>query len=205
MAPKDEPARVPASALQAYIARAFVAAGLPDTDAAVLGDGPALAATLGAYLLLQVAYTLALKHIAYVGAFVIAIGFVLRIVAGGIGAGVPLTPWIVALGFLLALLLALGKRHGELVNARAEGSGLRYDRAMLERTSTDYAPWHVVPADHKWFARVVIGSAIVSALDRLDLKFPKADKASLQEFEAVRVALEHEGKGGKKVAAKETA
>jgi decaprenyl-phosphate phosphoribosyltransferase len=93
----------------------------------------ALVATLAGYLLLQVAYTLALKHVAYIGALVIAIGFVLRIVAGGIGAAVPLTPWIVALGFLLALLLALGKRHGDLVNAYAAGSGLRYDRAMLER------------------------------------------------------------------------
>jgi decaprenyl-phosphate phosphoribosyltransferase len=99
----------------------------------VFAGGSTLVATLAGYLLLQVAYTLALKHVAYIGALVIAIGFVLRIVAGGIGAGVPLTPWIVALGFLLALLLALGKRHGELVNARAEGSGLRYDRAVLER------------------------------------------------------------------------
>jgi len=58
-----------------------------------------------------------------------------------------------------------------------------------------------VPADHKWFARVVIGSAIVSALETLDLKFPKADKASLEEFKKVRQALQHEGKGGgKKVA-----
>jgi hypothetical protein len=53
----------------------------------------------------------------------------------------------------------------------------------------------VVPADHKWFARVVIGSAIVSALDALNLRFPRADKASLAEFEAVRKALEREGKG----------
>jgi len=54
-----------------------------------------------------------------------------------------------------------------------------------------------VPADHKWFARVVIGSAIVSALETLDLKFPKADKASLEEFKRVRKALLEEG-GGKK-------
>jgi decaprenyl-phosphate phosphoribosyltransferase len=99
-----------------------------------LGSGLWLVATLAGYLLLQIAYTLALKHVAYLGAFVIAIGFVLRIVAGGIGAAVPLTPWIVALGFLLALLLALGKRHGDLVNARAQGAGLRYHRVTLERT-----------------------------------------------------------------------
>jgi hypothetical protein len=54
----------------------------------------------------------------------------------------------------------------------------------------------VVPADHKWFARVVIGSVIVSALDGLDLKFPKVDAAALAEFKQVRKALEEEGKGG---------
>jgi PPK2 family polyphosphate:nucleotide phosphotransferase len=65
---------------------------------------------------------------------------------------------------------------------------------VVRHTSTPHAPWHVVPADHKWFARVVIGSTIVSALDRLDLKFPKVDEASLQEFKQVRKALLAEGK-----------
>jgi polyphosphate kinase 2 (PPK2 family) len=66
---------------------------------------------------------------------------------------------------------------------------------MIRHTSTAAAPWHVVPADHKWFARVVIGSTIVSALDKLDLRFPKVDPVSLQEFKKVRAALEDEGKG----------
>ena len=66
---------------------------------------------------------------------------------------------------------------------------------IVRHTSTAQAPWHVVPADHKWFARVVIGSAIVGALEKLDLKFPRADKASLEEFKLVRKALESEGKG----------
>ncbi len=65
---------------------------------------------------------------------------------------------------------------------------------IVRHTSTPLAPWHVVPADHKWFARVVIGSAIVAALEKLDLKFPRADKASLQEFKQVRAALLDEGK-----------
>jgi polyphosphate kinase 2 (PPK2 family) len=68
---------------------------------------------------------------------------------------------------------------------------------IVRHTSTPVAPWHVVPADHKWFARVVIGSTIVSALDKLDLHFPRADKAALQEFKQVRKALEHEGKKGR--------
>ena len=67
---------------------------------------------------------------------------------------------------------------------------------IVRHTSTALAPWHVVPADHKWFARVVIGSAIVGALEKLDLKFPRADKASLEEFKLVRKALLEEGKGG---------
>jgi len=66
---------------------------------------------------------------------------------------------------------------------------------IVRHTSTKAAPWHVVPSDHKWFARVVIGSTIVAALDRLDLRFPRADKASLEEFAEVRKALEHEASG----------
>jgi PPK2 family polyphosphate:nucleotide phosphotransferase len=67
---------------------------------------------------------------------------------------------------------------------------------IVRHTSTPVAPWYVVPADHKWFARVVIGSVIVKALGALDLKFPRADKASLREFDEVRKALEHEGNRG---------
>jgi Polyphosphate kinase 2 (PPK2) len=72
---------------------------------------------------------------------------------------------------------------------------------IVRHTSSAVAPWYVVPADHKWFARVVIGSAIVSTLETLSLRFPRADKASLQEFKQVRKALLEEGKGrAKKVA-----
>ncbi|MBR0825761.1 polyphosphate kinase 2 family protein [Bradyrhizobium manausense] len=69
---------------------------------------------------------------------------------------------------------------------------------IVRHTATPFAPWYVVPADHKWFARVVIGSVIVAALDQLDLRFPRVDKESLGEFAKVRKALEQEGKGGKK-------
>ena len=77
---------------------------------------------------------------------------------------------------------------------------------IVRHTSTAVAPWYVVPADHKWFARVAIGSAIVGALDALNLRFPRADKASLQEFKKVREALLAEGKAGaRKAAAKNAA
>jgi PPK2 family polyphosphate:nucleotide phosphotransferase len=78
---------------------------------------------------------------------------------------------------------------------------------MVAHTASSAAPWFVVPADHKWFARVVIGSAIVSALDALDLQFPKVGAATLAEFKQVREALENEGKkpAVKKVGTKKAA
>ena len=85
------------------------------------------------------------------------------------------------------------------INERARWA--KYQAAyqeVIRHTSTRAAPWHVVPADHKWFARVVIGAAIVAALDKLDLRFPRVDPASLQEFKQVRTALEDEGEGGAK-------
>jgi len=73
----------------------------------------------------------------------------------------------------------------------------RYQAAyqdMIRHTASPHAPWIVVPSDHKWFARVVIGASIVTALDSLNLRFPRVDKASQEEFANVREALENEGK-----------
>jgi PPK2 family polyphosphate:nucleotide phosphotransferase len=71
----------------------------------------------------------------------------------------------------------------------------RYQAAyqdLIRHTSTRHAPWHVVPADHKWFARVVIGSTLVRALEQIDPHFPRVDPGSLNEFDQVRKALEAE-------------
>ena len=59
----------------------------------------------------------------------------------------------------------------------------------IGHTATAHAPWHVVPADHKWFARLVISSAIVQALEKIDPKYPKVDKKASPEYEQVRRAL----------------
>ncbi|MBV8924027.1 MAG: polyphosphate kinase 2 family protein [Bradyrhizobium sp.] len=67
---------------------------------------------------------------------------------------------------------------------------------IVRHTATPHAPWFVVPADHKWFARVVIGSVIVNALNGLNLRFPRVDKGSQREFAQVREALEKEARGG---------
>ena len=46
---------------------------------------------------------------------------------------------------------------------------------VFDRTSTDVAPWHVVPADNKWFARVAVQRLLLGALRRLDPQWPLAD------------------------------
>jgi hypothetical protein len=63
---------------------------------------------------------------------------------------------------------------------------------MVRRTSSAESPWHVVPADHKWFARLVIVSAIVDTLASLDLAFPPLDADRAKELETARVSLASE-------------
>lgn len=70
---------------------------------------------IGVYFLMNIAYCIRLKHYALVDMFVIANGFVLRIVLGGISTGIELSHWIVLMTFLLALFLALAKRRDDVV------------------------------------------------------------------------------------------
>ncbi len=59
----------------------------------------------------------------------------------------------------------------------------------IRATSTPWAPWHVVPADHKWFTRLVVGATIIRTLQGLDLQYPKVGKTRRKELAAVRKAL----------------
>ena len=60
---------------------------------------------------------------------------------------------------------------------------------MVRGTATEAAPWYVVPADHKWFSRIVVAAAIVERLEAIDPKFPKLDEAELRDIAALRAAL----------------
>jgi len=60
---------------------------------------------------------------------------------------------------------------------------------MIQSTATKHAPWFVVPADNKWFTRLIVASAIIQALDEPNLSFPEVDKAKKKELEAVRHSL----------------
>jgi PPK2 family polyphosphate:nucleotide phosphotransferase len=59
----------------------------------------------------------------------------------------------------------------------------------IRATATRHAPWVVVPADHKWFSRLVVAAAVIDALEELDLHYPKVDEAKRRELAAARKAL----------------
>jgi PPK2 family polyphosphate:nucleotide phosphotransferase len=60
---------------------------------------------------------------------------------------------------------------------------------MIRHTATEDAPWYVVPADNKWFTRVVVAAAVVSTLDSLDLAYPKVGPEKLKALAAAKRAL----------------
>jgi PPK2 family polyphosphate:nucleotide phosphotransferase len=59
----------------------------------------------------------------------------------------------------------------------------------IRHTATDQAPWYVVPADNKWFTRVVVAAAVIETLASLDLKYPEVGKDKLKELAATKKAL----------------
>jgi PPK2 family polyphosphate:nucleotide phosphotransferase len=63
---------------------------------------------------------------------------------------------------------------------------------MLANTSTEHAPWYVIPADHKWFMRMAVADIIVSTLEKLKPEFPTITEEKRRELEAARKALEQQ-------------
>lgn len=64
---------------------------------------------------------------------------------------------------------------------------------LIRETSRDEAPWYVVPADNKWFTRLVVAGAIVEAMEKLDLAFPTVEGDALKRLLDAKKALEAEG------------
>ena len=61
---------------------------------------------------------------------------------------------------------------------------------MIRHTASGHAPWYVVPADNKWFTRLVVAAAVIEALDDMNLAYPKVDDEKRKELEAARSMLE---------------
>jgi 4-hydroxybenzoate polyprenyltransferase len=143
----------------AIAAAALLGAGA--LSAAVLLDRR-VAFVLGMYLLVNLLYSRVLKHLVILDVMTIAAGFVLRVVAGGIAVGVPLSSWLLLCTSLLALFLGFGKRRHELVLLEINASSHRpilaeYSPYFLDQliavvtTSTlvTYALYTMDPAVHQ--------------------------------------------------------
>jgi PPK2 family polyphosphate:nucleotide phosphotransferase len=81
---------------------------------------------------------------------------------------------------------------GDVLERRLWDDYMRAYEDAITATSTEWAPWYVVPADHKWFTRLVVAQVVVSTLESLSLKFPKVDAERKNELAEARKALEKE-------------
>lgn len=97
------------------------------------------AAVIGIYYLLNLAYCTWLKHHAIIDVCIIAFGFVLRIMAGGLAAGIVLSRWIVLMTFLLTLFLSLAKRRDDVVRMDATGYAPRKNTTRYNLTFINQA------------------------------------------------------------------
>jgi PPK2 family polyphosphate:nucleotide phosphotransferase len=68
----------------------------------------------------------------------------------------------------------------------------------IRHTATKHAPWYVIPADRKWFARLVVAAVLVERMEALDLQYPKLDEAQLSELKKAEAALLAEAKTPKR-------
>ncbi len=78
---------------------------------------------------------------------------------------------------------------GDLAERRLWDRYMEAYEDMIRRTATAQAPWHVVPADNKWFTRLVVAATVVDVLEKLDPKLPRLDTAALAEMEKARQEL----------------
>src|SRR5262249_45460638 len=63
----------------------------------------------------------------------------------------------------------------------------------LAATSTDWAPWYVLPADHKWISRALVAQILTSTIERLNLKYPEVSPEKRKQIEAAEKQLANEG------------
>jgi PPK2 family polyphosphate:nucleotide phosphotransferase len=87
--------------------------------------------------------------------------------------------------------------EADLTERRLWGAYSRAYQETIRSTTTNQAPWYVVPADHKWFTRFVVAEVLVDTLESLNLQYPKVDAARRKELAIARKVLLAE-KGGRK-------
>ncbi len=125
---------IASGALSVTVALACAAVLVVTAVGAAFRLEPLLGMTAAGYVVLQITYTRVLKHVVILDVMAIAMGFVLRAVAGGLVIGVPISDWLLVCTILLALFLALSKRRHESTLLASKG---RDHRRILE----EYDPY----------------------------------------------------------------
>lgn len=117
----------PLAAGEVHPTVALLAMGMMATGALLVAWwlNPYFFGTLLGYAALNVAYSFGLKHVSILDILIVAFGFLLRTVAGGVVAEVPISQWLVIMIFLLALFLALAKRRDDLLLGKSSGRLMR--------------------------------------------------------------------------------
>jgi len=129
--PRKRHRPIAAGAISGVAAATMSAVLLAGAFAIASTVGTALVIILGAYLALNATYSLGLKQIVIVDVIAVALGFLLRILAGTSGVGIAPSPWLLMCGLMLTLLLGFGKRRAEMAGVAAETR-----RSVLD----DYSP-----------------------------------------------------------------
>jgi decaprenyl-phosphate phosphoribosyltransferase len=135
--PKKRERPIASGALPVGVARTFLAVTVPVAVGLSLLLQPMFCAVLGAYFVLNVAYSFRLKHVAYLDVLLIALFFILRELAGAYAIEVPASPWVIGCTFLLALFLGFGKRSHEMATSSDAGK----QRAALEGYHFESLRW----------------------------------------------------------------
>ncbi|MEM7154980.1 MAG: decaprenyl-phosphate phosphoribosyltransferase [Myxococcota bacterium] len=161
--PKKRHRPIASGALPVGAARSFLFVAVPVAGSLALLLEPMFAAMLGSYFVLNVAYSFRLKQIAYLDVLLIALFFILRVLAGAFAIGVDASPWVLACTFLLALFLGFGKRAHELATAR----DARKQRAALARYDERSLRWIL----HALAAAVVVTYAAYTRSPQTVLAF----------------------------------
>lgn len=133
--PKKRYRPIASGALPVPAARVFLFVAVPVAVGLALWLAPMFAAVLSTYFVLNVAYSIRLKNIAYLDVLLIALFFILRVLAGAFAIDVVASPWLLVCTFLLALFLGFGKRAHELATAtdaaKQRAALARYDLRSL--------------------------------------------------------------------------
>jgi len=122
-------------------------------------------AIVGAYLAMNVLYSTLLKHVFLLDVFVVAAGFLLRVIAGGVVIHVAISPWLIVCTTLLALFIALSKRRHEMILLGRRASD---HRAIL----ADYSPYYLDQLISIVTSATVVSYALYTLSPDVQSKFP---------------------------------